>query len=51
VILPGGPPHTVAFFVNETMDRVENYDTIDLALFRAEDVKRTLVEQGWKEDA
>ena len=28
VILPGGPPHTVAFFVNNTMDRVENYDTL-----------------------
>jgi hypothetical protein len=50
VILPGGPPHTVAFFVNETMDRVENFDTMDLAMFRAEDVKRTLLAEGWKEE-
>lgn len=50
VILPGGPPHTVAFFVNNTMDRVENYDTMDLAMFRAEDIKRTLIEEGWKEE-
>jgi len=51
VILPGGPPHTVAFFVNNTMDRVENYDTIDLAVFRAHDIKQSLVDSGWREDA
>jgi hypothetical protein len=50
VILPGGPPHTLAFFVNDAMDRAENYDTLDLALFRAEDVKRSLVEDGWREE-
>jgi hypothetical protein len=50
VILPGGPPHTVAFFVNNTMDRVENFDTMDLAMFRAEDIKRSLMEEGWKEE-
>lgn len=50
VILPGGPPHTVAFFVNNTMDRVENYDTMELAIFRAEDIKRSLMEEGWKEE-
>jgi hypothetical protein len=50
VILPGGPPHTIAFFVNNTMDRVENYDTMDLAVFRAEDIKRTLMDEGWKEE-
>jgi hypothetical protein len=50
VILPGGPPHTLAFFVNDAMDRAENYDTIEVALFRADDVKRTLIEDGWKEE-
>jgi hypothetical protein len=50
VILPGGPPHTVAFFVNDTMDRVENYETLDLALFRADDIKRTLIDDGWKDE-
>jgi hypothetical protein len=48
-ILPGGPPFTVAFFVGPTLDRVENYDTLELALFRAEDVRRSLVEDGWTE--
>jgi hypothetical protein len=32
------------------MDRVENYDTMDLAVFRAEDIKRTLMDEGWKEE-
>ena len=50
VILPGGPPHTLAFFANDDMDRVENYDTIDLALFRADEIKRSLVEDGWKDE-
>lgn len=50
VILPGGPPFTLAFFVNDEMDRVENYDTTDLALFRAEEIKRSLLADDWKED-
>src|SRR4051794_17244591 len=41
VILPGGPPFTLAFFAGDEMDRVENYDTTDLALFRAEEIKRS----------
>ena len=50
VILPGGPPVTLAFFANDEMDRVENYESTDLALFRAEEIKRSLVADGWKED-
>jgi hypothetical protein len=50
VILPGGPPHTLAFFANDEMDRVENYDSIDLALFRADEIKRSLVDDGWKDE-
>ena len=50
VILPGGPPFTLAFFANDDMDRVENYDTMALALFRAEEIKRSLVAEQWKEE-
>ena len=50
VILPGGPPFTLAFFANDEMDRVENYDTIDLAMFRADEIRRSLMEDGWKEE-
>ena len=48
-ILPGGPPFTLAFFVSGQLDRVENYDTLELAVFRAEDVKSTLLAEGWRE--
>jgi hypothetical protein len=48
-VLPGGPPYTLAFFVGGQLDRAENYDTLDLALFRAEDIKRTLLDEGWTE--
>lgn len=50
VILPGGPPHTLAFFADAAMDRAENYDTMDLALFRADEIKRSMAADGWVED-
>lgn len=50
VVLPGGPPFTLAFFANDEMDRVENYDTMDLALFRAEEIKRGLLDDHWKDE-
>ena len=50
VILPGGPPFTLAFFANDEMDRVENYDTMELAIFRADEIKRGLTADGWTDD-
>ena len=50
VILPGGPPFTLALFANDLMDRVENYETMDMALFRAEEIRRSLLDDDWKED-
>jgi hypothetical protein len=50
VMLPGGPPHTLAFFANDELDRVENYETMDLVLFRADEIKRSLLTEDWKED-
>ena len=47
VILPGGPPFTLAFFSNDDLDRVENYDSMDLALFRADEIKRGLLDDQW----
>ena len=51
VILPGGPPFTLAFFVNEQMDRVENYDTMEIVVFRADEVRRALEADGWSDTA
>ena len=50
VILPGGPPFTLAFFANDEMDRVENYETMELAVFRSDQIKRSLLAEEWKED-
>ena len=50
VVLPGGPPFTLTFLVDDEVDRVENYDTLDLAMFRADEIKRGLVAEDWKED-
>ena len=50
VILPGGPPFTLAFFANDAMDRVENYETMEMAMFRADEIKRSLLADDWKED-
>jgi len=50
VVLPGGPPFTLALFANEEMERVENYDTMELAMFRADEIKRSLLQDDWKED-
>ena len=50
VILPGGPPFTLAFFANDHLDRAENYDTMELAIFRADEIKRSLMDDDWKDD-
>jgi hypothetical protein len=48
-ILPGTGQTTVTWFFNGVMDRAENYDTLDLALSRADHIKGILVKEGWKE--
>ena len=50
VILPGGPPYTLAFFVDDQLDRAENYDEMPVAIFRAQEVKRSLTSDGWMEE-
>jgi hypothetical protein len=50
IVLPGGPPYTLTFFANDDMDRVENYETMALAVFRSDEIKRALLQEDWKED-
>jgi hypothetical protein len=49
-ILPVIAQVTVTWFIDGVMDRAENYDTLPLALARAEDVKAMLIEDGWKDE-
>lgn len=51
VVIPGEPQSTLTVFVDDVLDRAENFDALDVALFRADDLKVTLLEQGWREDA
>jgi hypothetical protein len=46
-ILPGSPQTTVTWFFDGTMDRAENYESIDLALARAEHIRGLLERDGW----
>jgi hypothetical protein len=46
-ILPGSPQTTVTWFFDGTMDRVENYDSMELALARAEHIRGILERDGW----
>ena len=46
-ILPGNPQTTVTWFFDGTMDRAENYDSMELALARAEQIRGILERDGW----
>lgn len=46
-ILPGTPHATVTWFFDGTMDRAENYDTLELALARADQIRGILERDGW----
>jgi hypothetical protein len=48
-IIPGPSQTTITWFFDGVMDRVENYDTVALALARADDIKGVLLRDGWSE--
>lgn len=50
VLLPGRQL-TLTFFVDNVMDRAENFETMDIAVFRSDEVKQSLIADGWKDDA
>jgi hypothetical protein len=48
-IIPGLSQTTITWFFDGVMDRVENYDSVGLALARADDIKGVLLRDGWTE--
>ena len=48
-VFPGDSQTTVTWFFDGVMDRAENYDTVDLALARADQIRAILLNDGWKE--
>lgn len=50
VLIPGTPRTTLTVFVNDVMDRAENFDALDVALFRADDLRAALLADGWRDE-
>jgi hypothetical protein len=50
-IIPGTGQATVSWFFDGTMDRVENYDSVELALARANQIRGVLERDGWSDAA
>ena len=50
-ILGAVPPITVTWFFDGQMDRAENYDTLDLAMARADHIRSVLTADGWTDGA
>jgi hypothetical protein len=48
-VFPGGEQVTVTWFFDGLMDRAENYDTMDIALARADQIRGLLLRDGWRE--
>jgi len=48
-IFPGNAQTTVTWFFDGVMDRAENYDSVELAMARADEIKGILTRDGWKE--
>lgn len=46
-ILPGGTQTTITWFFDDVMDRAENYDSMELALARADQIRGVLERDGW----
>ena len=46
-IFPGSTETTLAWFLDGVMDRAENYDSMGLALARADDIRGVLLRDGW----
>lgn len=48
-IFPGESSTTVTWYFNGVMDRAENYDSVELAMARADEIKGILTSDGWRE--
>jgi hypothetical protein len=48
-VFPGDRQVTVTWFFDGVMDRAENYDSIGIALARADQIRGLLLRDGWRE--
>ena len=50
-IFPGETQTTVTWFFDGVMDRAENYDSMELAMARADEIRGILLRDGWREQS
>jgi hypothetical protein len=48
-LFPSGAQASVTWYFDGVMDRAENYDSLDLAMARADQIKGVLLRDGWTE--
>jgi hypothetical protein len=48
-ILPGSDRTTVTWFFEGVMDRAENYESMEIALARADHIRGVLIRDGWRD--
>jgi hypothetical protein len=48
-IFPGDVHSTVTWFFDGVMDRAERYESLELAIARADEIRGILIRDGWKE--
>lgn len=48
-IFPGESQATITWFFDGVMDRAENYDSVELALARSDQIRGVLLQDGWTE--
>lgn len=46
-IFPGDTRTTITWFFDGVMDRAENYESLDLAMARADQIRGILLADGW----
>lgn len=49
-LIPGSPASTLCFFVNDELTEGENFEEWAAALTRADEVRTTLLGEGWRAD-
>jgi hypothetical protein len=48
-VFPGPGQVTVTWFFDGVMDRAENYETMEIALARADQIRGVLLRDDWRE--
>jgi hypothetical protein len=48
--IPGTPENSLAWFLGDTLDRVENHASWESAVQRAEETRAKLVADGWRDE-